>query len=221
MHSARPRMEAFFVQYPLDDSSMLSDYNIQEGSTLYLRLKVRGMEAFVTALDAKASDSLHVVVQKKSTLHIVLPLRSEMKIFVQQMSGKTITLHVEENDSINNVKAKIMEKEGIPPEQQRLVLDAMHLEDGHTISSYNIKTESTLTLIVARQMKRITATLFCGDTMELDVDESSPSNKVKQELAEAFGQDPERYTLASSGRVAMLVPKFGDKFVVARCVDDD
>ena len=71
-----------------------------------------------------------------------------MQIFVKTPEGKTITLDVEASDTIATVKTIIKNKEGIPKYQQRLLFMDMQLEDGYTISGYNIQQDSTLTLLL-------------------------------------------------------------------------
>jgi len=78
----------------------------------------------------------------------VLSLRGGMQLFVKTLTGKTVSIDVEEGESIEEVKAKIAEKEGIPPEQQRLIFGGQQLQDAKTLDDYDVGDDATLHLVL-------------------------------------------------------------------------
>jgi ubiquitin C len=181
-----------FAGHILDDEKTLEDCRAPKGSTLHLVIKLRPSSDIETPADLEIPSGLEIPPDIQTS--------SGIQIVIKTLEDKIIELTVETSDLVEDLRNKIENKEGIPPNQQRLIFGGNQLEDGKKLAEYNVENGSTIFLVLrpAPDGPIFVATLT-GKTIPLNLETSELIKNVKVKIQDIEGVPIDHQILIFAG----------------------
>jgi ubiquitin C len=159
-------------------------------------------------------------IQNLSTIHLEIITTKQKIIFIKALDGKIITIDIRPSDTIFNIKEKIYEKGGIPPNEQDLFFNRIQLEDAKTLSDYNIHNLSTVNLVILpfKIDNKIFVKTLDGKRITLDIQTKDTITNIKEKIQDKEGISPSEQKLYYIGRQLVDDRGLSDYYIKNRSI---
>jgi len=159
-------------------------------------------------------------IQNLSTIHLDIITSKQKIIYIKALDGNTLIIEIKPSDTIFNIKEKIYEKGGIPPNEQDLFFNRIQLEDAKTLSEYNIHNLSTVNLVILpfKIDNKIYVKTLKGKRISLDIKQKDSVLDLKEKIQDKEGISPDEQKLYFSGRQLVDDRNLNDYYIKNRSI---